>query len=294
MGIVLYFTRETVRRCCGIVFPRFFLALLLCALAQPALADSAADELHAAQLLESLAILRYQASTRTPADRAALEKVTQVYENLAQKYPHDAAVREAFGSFFWQIEQRAKAVKQWEIGEKLDPQNADLVFHLGAAALLEAGQAKRATEYFVRATQLAPHEALFHFQLGNALYLFRHELIDEKTPDTDAVAQRALEEFRVAADLDPFHTEYLKNYAEAFYTLRAPDWSAALRAWQRYREVSGNLDLAYSHLARVSLKMGRKAEARDFLNHITSPNFQRMKERLGRQIEGNAAPPEGS
>ena len=258
---------------------RFFLFLFLMVSAV-ARADSAADDLQAAQLLENAALTRFQNS----ADRAELEKVTQVYATLVQKYPRDANVREAYGAFLWQIERHNEAVAQWLAGENLDPKNAAIAFRLGDA-FLAIGDVKKAVAYLARASELAPKNARHHFDLGNALYLFRHQLIDVKMPSDDAVALRAMEEFQSATKLEPFNVEFAKAYADAFYTVRAPDWSLAQQAWKHFLEISPDKDFAYTNLARVSLKMGHTSEARDFLHRITRKDFDRVKDRLTEQLE---------
>src|SRR5438067_1646347 len=136
-------------------------------------AESAADEITGAQLVESIAIARYQSSPHTAADRAELEKVALIYDQLAKKYPRNATVRENYGAFLWQIERRGAAFAQWKIGEELDPKNAGIIFHLGHC-YLDRGDAKKATRYFAHASELDPRNALFHFNLGNSLFLFRH------------------------------------------------------------------------------------------------------------------------
>lgn len=260
------------------------LVLLFSGLAMSSHADASADELTAAQLVETLALHRYQTSAHTPQDRAELEKVARVYDQLVQEYPRSAPVREAYGAFLWQVERRDAAFAQWQAGERLDPKNAGLIFHLGHA-WLDRGDAKKACAYFLKAVQLAPAEALYRFNLGNALFLFRHELTDAKAPDADAVAVRAMRQFRLASDLEPGNAEFAKGYAESFYTLRAADWKEALKAWNRYFEIAESKDFANANLARVSLKLGRKAEAQAFLQKIANPQFEALKGRLTRQID---------
>ncbi|MEA3186565.1 MAG: hypothetical protein QOD99_395 [Chthoniobacter sp.] len=256
-------------------------AVLLCALALIGHAESVKDELTAVQLLESAAIARYQSSARAPSDRAELEKVGEVFERLVKKYPRDAGVREAYGAYFWDIERRDAAFAQWQAGEGIDPKNAGIIFHLGHA-WLDLGDAKKACDYFERAVRFAPREAIYHYNLGNALFLFRHEVADTTA---DAVAQRALSEMRTANELEPLNAELAKAYAMAFYTVAKPDWNDALKAWKRYLEISGDTDFACTNLARISLKVGDKTSARSFLARVSDPAFHRVKERLSAQAD---------
>ncbi len=262
---------------------RFFLVPFLM-LSAVAYADSATDDLRAAQLLENAAATRFQGSAHSPADLATLQKVGEVYAALVQKYPRDPNVREAYGAFLWQSDQRAQALEQWFAGENIDPKNDAIAFRLGDA-YLTFGDVKKAVSYLMRASELAPKNARHHFDLGNALYLFRHALIDVQMPSDDAVALRAMEEFHTAANLEPFNIEFAKAYADAFYTVHAPDWLLAQQAWKHFLEISPDKDFAYTNLARVSLKMGHTSEARDFLQRITRKDFERVKDRLTEQLE---------
>jgi tetratricopeptide (TPR) repeat protein len=260
----------------------FACALALCvAMAQTAAAGSGwQDELRAARLVENAVLTRLKSDGSSR--EGDLSKLDAMYRQLVEKHPENAEMRDAYGEFLWSIERRPDAMDQWETAEKFDPKNADVAYHLGGCHLA-LGNARRATDYFSRASSLDPKDALYHYSLGTALYLFRHEV---NAGDPASVIQQSLDQYRIAAELEPFNSEYLRAYAEAFYGLTVPDWKEALNAWGRYLELTQARDYTYSHLARVNLKMGRKSEARELLSKIESNDFARVKSSLLKQAAG--------
>lgn len=213
-----------------------------------------------------------------------MRKMERIYADLVAKYPKDAMVKNVQAEFFWNIGDRARAVEGWLAAEKLDPANATVLDHLGGS-FLGAGDAKKAAGYYARATASAPGNAAYHFNYANVAYLFRHELLDASHPDAAAVLRHALTHFAEASRLQPLNPEYSRAYAETFYTLPDPDWPTALLAWQHFYEITPGKDFALINLARVHIKLGHKAEARESLSKVQGQEFDRVKARLQEGIE---------
>jgi hypothetical protein len=53
------------------------------------------------------------------------------------------------------------------------------------------------------------------------------------------------------------------RYAETFYLLPKPDWRVALAAWEKYHVITPQKEFALVNLARVHMKLGEKAAARE-------------------------------
>ena len=82
-------------------------------------------------------------------------------------------------------------------------------------------------------------------------------------------------------------------YAETFYVFAKPDWLQALAAWETVRALSGEkTDLPDSHLARISLRLGRPDAASGFLARIHDPQFDGLKAKLLQQANRQRALPE--
>lgn len=240
-------------------------------------AATAQEELRAAKLLET-ALLARQAGAE---ERRKLERI---YTELAVKHPRDAAVRNGHAEFLWSIGERSRAVGTWEAAVEIEPTNAVVLDHLGSS-YLAAGEVKRSATCYARAVKSAPKNAAYRFTFANVTFLFRHELLDPTQPDEAAVLNRSLAEFSEASRLEPLNAEYARAYAETFYSLPKPDWTAALAAWRHFSEISPKKDFAQANLARVHLKLGQKDAARACLAKVQSADFQRLKARLSERIE---------
>ena len=240
------------------------------------------QELEAAHLLEASLDA---APVKDPAEASARdERMSALYRGLADKYPERAAVQKACGEYAWHHERAVEAAPFLRRAEALDPADADTADVL-ASTDLQLGRTKEAVSQWQQAVSDAPAESRYHFALANALFLFRHELLDPTTlPDEEAVFAKALEEFRQASALAPQNLSYAQAYAETFYVVPHPDWEQARSAWKTVLTLSGaDTDFPNSHLARVSLRMKRPEEAEAYLALIHRPDFADLKAKLHAQ-----------
>jgi tetratricopeptide (TPR) repeat protein len=207
-------------------------------------------ELHAAQWMAA-ALLARQAGPEE------LQKLDRVFADLEAKYPGDAAIANGHAEFLWNTGEYSFA----------------------------AGDVKKAAGYYARAVSNAPDNAAYQFGYANVAFLFRHDLHDATHPDSESMLVDALRHFREAARLEPLNVEYVRAFAETFYSLDKPDWHEALLAWQHLSDISPEKDFALLNLARVYMQLGNKPEARASLAHMQDPKFARLKERLSERIE---------
>lgn len=261
------------------------LALVLAgarAFAEAPAGPAAQGELRAARLVEA-ALFARQAGAE---EMARLEKI---YAELDEKYPREAAVRNAHAEFLWGTGEPERAVKKWDEALALDPKNTAVLEHL-AGAWLAAGDAKKSAAFYARAVESAPENAASRFALANVTFLFRHELLSPAQPEEAAVLAHALAEFAAASRLAPLNPGYARSYAETFYSLPKPDWSAALAAWRHFAEISPQQDFAQVNLARVHLKLGQKDAARACLEKVQGADFQKLKAQLSARLDAGDAP----
>jgi tetratricopeptide (TPR) repeat protein len=238
------------------------------------------------QDLNALRVVETAASL-TPGDDAPARarKLAQLYRDLAAKYPDENAVQRACGDYFAQAGDRDAAVNFWRRAQALDPHDARSADALGSVALARADVREAARE-FQLAVDAAPDEANYHFELANVLFLFRHQLGDQNALSS------ALEHFRRASELAPNDRRLALAYAETFDIFPAPDWDAALLAWQKVRALSAPAtDFADSHLARIHLRQGRLEDARHDLDAIHDPRFDSLKAKFLSQIAARQATP---
>lgn len=212
------------------------------------------------------------------------EKIEQLYAGIVARHPQSAEAHTAYGEYLWTLDRNAAALAQWLAAEKLDPEHAATLFHLGEAHYA-MGDMTLAGKYFTRAVARDPKNAAYHFHLGNVLFTFRDANRLPGDADTEPVKKRGLEHLRLASDLQPFNRDFARGYAETFWGMREPDWNAALAAWQRYLPLAENKDFARSQIVRVHIKLGDRAEAARLLDAIQSPEFQQLKTRLRARLE---------
>ncbi len=210
-------------------------------------------------------------------------KLERSFADLVERHPSEPSARSAFAEFLWERDDRESAIREWEAAERLAPTDATVLARL-ADAHLAAGRGKISAQYFRRASDAAPTDARLRHAAGNALFLFRHELTDAETSE-DRVLALAVDYLAAASRLAPQVVDYARSYAETFYGLPKPDWSAALAAWEHYLEISPNRDFAHANLARVRLKLGHFDAARVALEKIESADFKRLKVILQSQID---------
>ena len=229
-------------------------------------------ELQAAKLLETT----LAAKGATGEEWA---KMDAIYTDLARRYPGEPALLLAHAEMLSErgAHDRAEALLRKALA--MDPKSAPVLFQLGVCALAD-GKAKEAASFYRQAVTASPETARYHHNLANLLYLFRHELLDAQHVDAEALITRAMEHYAAAARLEPQNAEYAKSYAETFFGVAKPDWETAAKAWESYIAVSANKDFGYANLARVFIKAGKKAEARDALGKMSTAEFAPLRKRL--------------
>ena len=250
-----------------------------------ALLSVSAVEAPSAPAVEELQRLRskFSALLLQKAEPGEWREIEKAFQELATKYPRDAAVRAGFGEFLWERGERDGAMREWKVAEELDPRNAAVLYRLGDAHLA-AGSGKSAARYFQKACAAAPTVAQFRYAAGNTTFLFRHELVDASQTE-DQVLAVALAHFATAVRLAPLDGEYARAYAETFYGMKMPDWTEAIEAWRHVLEIGPNKDFACANLARVNLKAGQYGASLAWLEKIQSADYERLKSTLRTQIE---------
>ena len=143
------------------------------------------------------------------------------------KYPKDVAVKNAWAQYLWDRDEKSAAVEKWSAAVAIDPRNDLALSRLGEAAL-EFGEVKKAAGFYTRASESAPKNAAYHFDLANIIFLFRFDILDAEAPNAEAMIRRARDHFAEAARLEPLNVEYAKAYANIFYDLKPADWEGAL------------------------------------------------------------------
>ena len=211
-------------------------------------------------------------------------RVEQIYYQLVRDNPQSVPAQNALAAFLYKNGKAQAAIEHWRTAQRLEPENGEAANSLGGA-YLRMGRVREAARQFLLAVRFESDNPDYHFDLGNVEFVLRDDLTTAWKIDSAELLQRALFQFREASRLAPTDLEYARAYAETFYGMPNPDWSEAQVAWQHYLELSTDRNFAYLHLARVSVKRHKKAEALSFLDKISDPSYSDVKEKVRKQAE---------
>jgi len=211
--------------------------------------------------------------------QAAEQRVQIEHEKRLQDHPDSASAHASYAEFLSEHNNLRAAILHWRMAQQLAPGNAAFANSLGGA-YLRAGKAAASAAEFARAIGLENNNAAYHFNLANVEFMLRHDLTAAWKMELPDVLRLALAEFREAARLAPNDLDYARAYAETFYGMPDANWSEAEAAWKHFLSLSPQGDFAYLQLARVSLKQGDAAEAREFLSKIVDARHDDLKRKL--------------
>jgi tetratricopeptide (TPR) repeat protein len=119
-----------------------------------------------------------------------------------------------------QIRKYAEAQAAFEAVVKADPRNAEALCRLCQMDIVQERNLEKAEEYCLRAVQINPKNADFHYWLGAVYGL---QAINGELIDALAVASRLREAFTKALKLNPKHGN--ARFALAQYYLQAPQYA---------------------------------------------------------------------
>jgi tetratricopeptide (TPR) repeat protein len=267
---------------------RFLLIFCLsatCALAQAPSSDLASKRLLA--IAEKEAAI-YQKIAEDPEfySEADLERrvqeLIQSYSAYLIDQPDDVSAYILYGKLLRRVQEHEQAFLAFLKADELDPGIAVVKQQIGNH-LAEEGKGKAALTFYLRAVDLEPETGVYHLALGQLLYDFRQEFIEDGIFTRDALEREMLQAFRRAASLEPENFDYQMRLGEAYYDLTSPDWKRALIHWNRLRKQANSeiqVEILNLHRARVLGKLGRSEEARTLLAQILHPALQKSKQQV--------------
>lgn len=211
-----------------------------------------------------------------------INELVQSYRTYLVDQPDDVSAYILYGKLLRRVQENEQAFLAFLKADELDPEIAVVKQQIGNH-LAEEGKGKAALTFYLRAVELEPKTAVYHFALGQLIFDFRQEFIDDDIFTRDALEREMLKAFRKAAQLEPNNFDYQMRLGEAYYDLTSPDWKGALIHWNKLREQTVTrlqneiLDL---HRARVLGKLGRAEEARTLLSQVLNPALQNSKKQV--------------
>lgn len=211
-----------------------------------------------------------------------INELVQSYRTYLADQPDDVSAYILYGKLLRRVQEYEQAFLAFLKADELDPEIAVVKQQIGNH-LAEEGKGKAALTFYLRAVDLEPQTAVYHFALGQLIYDFRSEFIEDRIFTRDALERELLKAFRTAASLDPDNFDYQMRLGEAYYDLSSPDWRSALIHWNTLRKQASShlqteiLDL---HRARVLGRLGRLEEARALLATVLNPALQNSRQQV--------------
>ncbi len=216
--------------------------------------------------------------------RPRLQKVVQGYEDLLQKHGDFAAAWAAYGLFLCDplVEDRRVALSLLLKANGLDSELPVVKNQIGVL-MAEQGRVIDALNYFLAATDLAPREPLYHFQIGLVLDEARDVFLKTRAWSPETIDRSLLEAFARAVELAPDRPDYAYRAAEAYYSLATPRWEEALAKWTALEDrLEGKVEVqaVRLHRARVLWKQGLAADARELADSVDASELRGSREKL--------------
>lgn len=220
------------------------------------------------------------------AFRSQVQSVAHDYERLLAASPQFAAAYAAYGLLLGKVGMKKESVAMLLKANQLDS-DIPLVKNQLGNFLAEEGRPLEAAPYFLAAIKLEPNEPLYHYQLGTLLTVARDDFLKSGEWTRAALDKAMHHAFQRAAELAPDRFEFAYRYAESFYDLADPDWTAALKAWADLEEKAPTpveRQTMRLHAANILLKTNKADHARALLETIDEPSLAGQKQKLIAQL----------
>ena len=213
-----------------------------------------------------------------------INELIQSYSTYLTENPDDVSALILYGKLLRRVDKNDEAFSAFLQADKLDSKIAVVKQQIGNH-MAETGKGKAALTFYLNAIQLEPKIPTYHFALGELLYTFRNQFLEEAIFTRDALDREMLKAFQTAVRLEPDNFDAQMRLGEAYYDLASPDWKAALLHWNKVRKDSPNDDLLRRqildlHKVRVLGKLGRSQEATALAASIVQPSLQQSKQQV--------------
>lgn len=224
--------------------------------------------------------------------RIQLQQLSNDYDKVLRDHPDFAAGYAAYGLLLGKIDMRKESAAMLLQANRLD-KNMPLVKNQLGNYLAEEGKPLDAVNYFLSAIQLAPKEALYHYQLGTLLTEARDDFLQSGNWTREGLDKAMHEAFRQATSLEPTNVAFAYRYGESFYDVEHPDWDQALQYWRELElKVSSSVEkqTVRLHEANVLMKQQKFDEARRLIESVTESVLEKQKQKLLEQFPKSSTP----
>lgn len=188
----------------------------------------------------------------------------------------------AYGLFLDRLGYHEQAAAYLAEANRRDP-NIPVVKNQLGNYLRSQEEFETALGYYLAASELAPSEALYHFQVGHLLLEQREYFEQQELLTSGELEKQMMAALRRAWELDPSEPQYGYHLGLAFNDLQEPNWLEALSHWQVMEEkVIQEFDrqLMKVHQARILIHLSEYAKAREILGQVSHENLRRHRDRV--------------
>lgn len=226
---------------------------------------------------------RFSKSNEKELTRHA-QDIVAAYESYLSDNPNDFHGLILFGKFLRKVGQEEYAVELFMQADRINPKLAVVKQQL-ANYLIEKGKPIDAFPYFILTIELEPQEAVYHFQLGNFLFLFQKELIDEGILNRLSAQSFMHRSFLEASKLKPNDFDFQLRYAQSFFDFPESNKLNALTTWEKIEKNfpdKSTLEQDYFRLcrARILLELDRQGDASTLINTVSSKPLKKARDAL--------------
>jgi tetratricopeptide (TPR) repeat protein len=217
---------------------------------------------------------------------ARLATVKKSYEDFLTLHPNHARAHIAFGSFLNDTQHPDEAEIEWQTARKLDPKNPAAWNEL-ANLYGHEGPVTNAFEYYAKAIELDPTEPVYYQNLGTTVFLYRKDAMEYYKINEQQVFNKALDLYSNAIKYDPGNFDLAQDVARTYYGIQPFRTDDALAAWTNaFNDATAAIEREgiQIHFARIKLKAGRFAEARQHLDSVTNDIYKDLKQRVQRNL----------
>jgi tetratricopeptide (TPR) repeat protein len=214
-------------------------------------------------------------------------QVVSSYQAYLSDNPEDVEAYILFGKFLVSVGQWEMAIRQFLLADQINPALPVVKQQIGNY-LAETGRYMAALPYLINAIDLAPEEGIYSYQLGWLLYEYRNQFIEDGFYDRATLEEEMLDALKNAAERSPETLEFHQTYAEAFYIVENPDWSAALEAWGRLLprvEDPRERQTIQLHRAKILGLLGEQEKALSVVTSVSEPSLLQTKSQILKELQ---------
>ncbi len=211
-----------------------------------------------------------------------IQRVAHAYEEYLLRNPGNAIAYVLYGKLLYKIGQYEHAALQFLNADQIDPKIASVKQQLGNY-MAENGKVKEALGFFLQAIELSPETALYYYQIGETMHVFRRKILMSGIFTESELDESTLHAFADAARLEPENRAYRFRYAESFYDVKNPDWETALSLWtalQDGAEPGLEADAVRLHRANALVMLNRSEEALTLSSKVETTELEMSRQEV--------------